>query len=350
MTDMDDKQIVRHNRKQLWTCLPETPASVSPAQSLTVVMPVFNAMPFLDLAIVSILAQTHNDFRLAIYDDHSDDGSYELALVWASRDLRISVVRGDRRLGPSGSSAAAAALASGQFVARMDADDIATPDRLVIQLQALLDDPGAVLVGSVFDMIDSEDRLIRPAAFGNIRGTSPPFAHASIFYRRTAFEAAGGYRGETDYFEDQDLYARIAKIGRILVIDRPLIKLRFAGQHARLRDDRAQVLELISRHYHPVGGNPADNPRKLIEPLAFYSVGVLAVMGLERPKLLGMMLRRGSFARPFIAVTVMAFIALAEIWPQLARGLNWLIGRSRAQRIDHRGAVHTVRVWNFVPE
>jgi glycosyltransferase involved in cell wall biosynthesis len=331
----------------LEACLVEAPASDQAAQSLTVVMPVFNALPYLDQAIASIAAQTHSDFQLAIYDDHSNDGSYELALAWASRDPRISVVRGDRRLGPCGSSAAAAALATGQFVARMDADDIATPDRLAVQLRALLDDPTAVLVGSVFDMIDGENRLLRPAAFGQIRTTLPPIAHASILYRRAAFEAAGGYRSETDYFEDQDFYARISKIGRMLVIDRPLIKLRFAGQHARLRDDRSHVLELISRHYRPAERNSAGASGGLLEPLAFYSVGVLAVMGLERPRLLGLMIRRGNFSPPFAALAVLAFIAVAEVSPRLARGLNYLIGRLRAQWIDHRHAVHSVRVWQF---
>jgi hypothetical protein len=133
----------------------------------------------------------------------------------------------------------------------------------------------------------------------------------------------------------------------MLVIDRPLIKLRFAGQHARLRDDRRQVLELISRHYRPAGRNPPGASGGLLEPLAFYSVGVLAVMGLERPKLLGLMLRRGNFSPPFAALAVMAFIAVAEVSPRLARGLNYLIGRLRAQRIDHRHAVHSVRVWQF---
>lgn len=314
---------------------------------VTVVMPVYNGLPYLEQAIASIMAQTLRDFRLAIYDDHSDDGSYDHALAWASRDPRISVLRGDRRLGPSGSSAAAAALAKSEFVARMDADDIAVHDRLEIQLQTLLKNPDAVLVGSVFDMIDGDNRLIRPAALGQIGRTTPPIAHASIFYRRAAFEAAGGYRAETDYFEDQDFYMRIAKVGKVLVVDRPLIKLRFAGQHARLRDDRAQVLEMISRHYRPIGGNPAGREGRCLEPLAFYSVGVLAVMGLEQPRLLGLMLRRGNFSRPFVALAVLAFIGLAELSPRIARGLNEMIGSLRATRIDRGSAGHSVRAWDF---
>jgi glycosyltransferase involved in cell wall biosynthesis len=328
-------------------CLSELPASGSPAASLTVVMPVYNGLPYLDQAIASIVAQTHRDFTLAIYDDHSDDGSYEQAVAWARRDPRISVVRGDRRLGPSGSSAAAAALATSEYVARMDADDIATPDRLVVELQTLLDNPDAVLVGSIFDMIDGNGNLIRRAALGQNRGGNPPIAHASILYRRAAFESVGGYRDETDYFEDQDLYLRMGRVGKVLVIDRPLLRLRFAGQHARLRDERISVLESISQQFTQVCNRPADNGAKSIEPLAFYSVGVLSVMGLERPGLLSLMLHRSKFDRPFETLAVIAFIALAEVSPRLARGINAFIRKLRAGRTSSQGAGYSAHVWIF---
>jgi glycosyltransferase involved in cell wall biosynthesis len=160
---------------------------------VTVVMPVHNAMPYLDAAIESVLAQTHTRFGLAIYDDASSDGSYQRALDWASRDKRIAVKRGETRLGPCGSSNAAARLAETELVARMDGDDIAMPERLELQLKALHDHPDAVLVGSTFDMIDGEGQIIRPAVPSRIAGAAPPFAHPSIMYRRSAFEAAGGY-------------------------------------------------------------------------------------------------------------------------------------------------------------
>jgi hypothetical protein len=331
-------------------CLSELPASGSPAASLAVVMPVYNGLPYLDQAIASIVVQTHRDFTLAIYDDHSDDGSYEQAVAWARRDPRISVARGDRRLGPSGSSAAAAALARSEFVARMDADDIAAPDRLAIELQTLLDNPDAVLVGSIFDMIDGDGNLIRGAALGQVRGGNPPIAHASILYRRAAFDAVGGYRDETDYFEDQDLYLRMGRVGKVLVIDRPLLQLRFAGQHARLRDERIPVLESISKQYARGCKGSSGDGAKSIEPLAFYSVGVLSVMGLERPRLLSLMLHRSKLDRPFVTVAVLAFIALAEVSPRLARGFNAFIRKLRAARFGPRAAGHSAHVWTFETE
>jgi glycosyltransferase involved in cell wall biosynthesis len=317
-------------------------------REITVVMPVYNALPYLDAAIASIMDQTLTQFRLAIYDDHSDDGSYERALVWAQRDPRISVARGERRLGPSDSSNAAAMLATTEFVARMDADDVAMPERLALQLEIMKAHPEAVMVGALFEMIDGTGTVIRPAMRRHLNAATPPIAHASIFYRHAAFQAAGGYRTDTDYFEDQDLYRRLGQVGALLYIDVPLVQLRFAGQHARLRDSRTQVLERISRYYQSddlINGKTA----KRLDPVAFYAVGVLAVLGLERPHLFGMMIRRASFRRPLKALAVLAFTGLAEISPRLARGLNALIARLRSGWFADPVTAPAVQVWTFDP-
>lgn len=318
-----------------------------PMYDVTVVMPVFNALPYLDEAIASILAQTLTDFRLAIYDDHSTDGSYERALEWAARDRRIGVTRGERRLGPCGSSNAAANLADSDFVARMDADDIAAPDRLAIQLEALRRDPSAVLVGSVFDMIDGAGHLIRSAALGQTVGDAPPIAHSSMLYRREVFDAVGGYRERTDYFEDLDLYRRMAAHGTLLVVDRPLIGLRFAGQHARLRDDREDVVERINLRHQPQGQTEPTAKGRTISPMAFYSIAVLAVLGLERPRLVGLMLRRLHFHLPAQTLAILGFVAVAEVSPHLARVINRMIGRFRAGPAGVRGAAPEVHAWTF---
>jgi glycosyltransferase involved in cell wall biosynthesis len=313
---------------------------------VTVVMPVYNALPYFDQATASILAQTMPDFRLAIYDDHSDDGSYERALDWARRDPRISVTRGARRLGPVGSSNAAALLATSEFIARMDADDIAMPERLAIQLEVLKAHPQAVLIGSIFEMIDGSGTVIRAATRGQSNWPNPPIAHTSILYRRAAFLTAGGYRQDTDYFEDQDLYRRMAQVGQLVVVDVPLIQLRFAGQHARLCDSRMDVLEQINRQYLP--GIVHDTiPAQWIDPVAFYSVGVLAVLGLQPPHLFWTMIRRASFDRPLTALAVLTFVGLADISPRMARGLNEWFGKLRSGGFAKSAARPSIRIWTF---
>lgn len=300
-------------------------------------MPVYNALPYLDPAVESILAQTWQDFRFAIYDDHSSDGSYERALEWAARDDRISVTRGEVRLGPCASSNAAAALAQTELVARMDADDVAAPNRLELQLQALRDHPEAVLIGSTFDMIDASGRVIRRPTPGRILGRAPPFAHPSIMFRKRDFDAVGGYKPNTDYFEDLDLYRRMAKRGSLLVINAPLISMRFAGQHARLRDNRDDVLRKIDRLYRddPHGGQP--DPK--VSDMAYYSVAILSILALERPRMLREMIRRASFAHPARAAVVLAMVGMAEVSPRFARLMGQMTSAVRerltAGRLGH---------------
>lgn len=312
---------------------------------VTLVMPVHNALPYLDPAIESVVTQTLRDFRFAIYDDSSTDGSYERALEWSARDPRITVQRGERKLGPCGSSAAAASLADTEFVARMDADDICMPERLAYQLAVMQANPDAVLIGSTFEMVDARGRVIRRPVMGALAGFAPPIAHSSIFYRRQAFLAAGGYRENTSYFEDQDLYRRLSRHGHLLVTQRPLMQVRFAGQHARLRDDRQQVLQGIDKLYNRDAGRPSKGART-ISPMAFYAVSVLAVLNLNRPGLLWLMMDRADFRHPLKALFVTCFVALAELSPRAARSLNQFLGWTRTFR-SARIPAREIDAWRF---
>lgn len=307
-------------------------------------MPVYNALPYLDEAIDSILKQSFADFRYMIYDDHSNDGSYACALAWAQKDSRITVVRGSERLGPCGSSNAAASLAQTDLVARMDADDVAMPGRLQAQLEALIDYPEAVMVGSTFDQIDASGQVWTPAKPGRARGDTPPIAHPSILYRRNAFEAAGGYRESTDYFEDRDLYHRMAAIGSIVVVNRPLLKIRYAGQHARLGDDPESILKSVNRLY--ASAKVRRSFKRPIAPMAFYTLCNLAMFGEMRPAIFKLMIHRMSFAEPLRALLVAAIVVLTVASPKAAK-ICWLavtrIRHALAPTVDARKAVY---VWN----
>jgi glycosyltransferase involved in cell wall biosynthesis len=270
-------------------------------------MPVYNAGPYLDAAVESILGQTFADFRFFAYDDCSTDGSYERLLEWQRRDDRIDVLRGERRLGPVGSSNAAARAAGTPFVARMDADDIAAPDRLEVQLASLLAHERAVLVGSTFHMIDGRGRITRRAVPARIGGRSPP-AHPTILYRREAFEACGGYRDGTEYFEDRDLIGRMAAIGDVLIVNRALLSLRFAGQHARLKDDARKVEASINRLFAKRGPETQQ-----LHPMTFYRLAILKIHAAQRPAMMGKVLRKMNFGEWRDALAVLALIGAGNV-------------------------------------
>lgn len=217
-------------------------------QAVSVVMPVRNAMPFLDEAVASILAQTHGNFEFVIGDDGSTDGSGERLDQWARRDRRIRLIRNSGAgLGPSGSSNWVVREAIHPLVARMDADDISMPDRLRRQLLALRDHPDAVIVGSLCDIIDETGRRIGGrdrSALRDARGDFP-VAHGSILFRRDSFERVGGYRAICDFWEDRDLLARMVHDGKALVLPEAMYSYRYSPTGCRLVADEARIARAL---------------------------------------------------------------------------------------------------------
>lgn len=272
--------------------------------AVSVVMPVLNAMPYLDDAIASILAQTYSDFELIIGDDNSTDGSREHIREWARRDPRIRVLESDRSQGPAGSSNWVAQAATGALVARMDADDIAHPDRLRRLVEVLASNLDAVLVGSLFESIDQHGRTTRGRDRAALLRTGglPGIAHSSIVYRAAAFRNAGGYSLDHDFYEDLEFYVRMAQQGAILVLPEAYVRYRYSASSSRQTADRGRVHQALEGflQWHALqfgcGGHRVRS-RKV-------SPGVLMVIGSHR-------LWAGN--RPGI---------LGQIWRDAALGWN----------------------------
>lgn len=295
-------------------------AGVLPAVS--VVMPVRNAMPYLPAAIDSILTQSFRDFELIIGDDSSTDGSLECARAIAARDPRIRLICSSVRLGPVGSSNWVAREARAPLVARMDADDISHPDRLILQLKALALNPDAVLVGSLYRLIDSSGRLTRGMDRSTLLPRSlPPIAHTSVFYRKSAFDEVGGYSSESNYFEDADLYRRMAKVGSILVIADELVAYRFAGSGARLKDERRSVeraLNAMPGVLSPNNGRKYQQSTKLA-PEVFREFGTLRLWANQRPAILLQMATRMRLLPLRDSLRVFVWALLCSISPPMVR-------------------------------
>ena len=149
--------------------------------------------------------------------------------------------------------------------------------------------------------------------------TDFPFCHPSIMVRRAAFVAAGGYQARTDYFEDIDLYTRIATHGRCLVVRQPLIDVRMAGQHSRLLDDRTTVVAQLDRPSRLAASS--GRVSQLQSANAVKSIAQLHAYNLERPNLIGYMLKKGSFEDIGSAISALVFITLTQISPTITFAL-----------------------------
>jgi glycosyltransferase involved in cell wall biosynthesis len=301
---------------------------------LSVVMPVHNALPYLDEAIESIVRQSFSDFEFVILDDGSTDGSTEVLRAWAARDKRIRLVEGGTRLGPAGSSNRVVREAAAPIVARMDADDVARPHRLQRQLALLDAQPDAVLAGSLWDVIDENGRKVREADRSRLLRVSPfaPFSHPTIMFRRTVFDAIGGYRPEADRWEDIDLYLRFAAAGRILVIAEPLVSVRHSPVSTRLRDGRDAfekamhlmyccVAEYVrGNDYTPIlmGPHGPAEGEKLMPP-SFITAGSPLVWAGERPGAFRRLATRGLLRWNRGSAIALAWAAWADLSPRTLR-------------------------------
>src|SRR5436305_9543595 len=122
---------------------------------VSVLMPVYNAIRYIGVAVDSVLSQTFSDFEFIIVDDGSTDGSAEILREYAGRDPRIRLIsRPNTGLGFALNEALAVARAP--FIARMDADDECLPERFEKQIQYLRNHPECVLLGSRVLWIDSD--------------------------------------------------------------------------------------------------------------------------------------------------------------------------------------------------
>jgi glycosyltransferase involved in cell wall biosynthesis len=195
-------------------------------------------------SIPSILGQTLADFELVILDDASADDSRAIARDWARRDRRIRLVESDTRLGVVGSADRVVREASAPVCARMDADDVSQPERLRAQWEALGHRPDVPLVGTLGEGIDGDGRTLRPRDRWRLLQPSmfAPFPHGSIMFRRPLFLGLGGYRPACTYWEDHDLYIRMATLGPILVLSDALYRYRFHTASATGRPSRRDRL------------------------------------------------------------------------------------------------------------
>ncbi len=268
-------------------------------------MPVRNALPYLDAAVRSILDQSFGDFEFLIYDDASTDGSTQRLREWARKDARIELFEGKQQLGPALSSREIAAKATAPLVARMDADDLSHPQRLRRQVELLVARPDVGLVASLCEVIDAQGQFLRTPEYWRLERQScyAPFPHGSITYRKQVYDRAGGYRAECEYWEDQDLVVRMARLAPLLVIPESLYQNRLTLRSTRVTSDHERVERAVDLMYRSMSAleqrgsydalltAEASRPGKY-DPRVFIAAGSLLLWAGGKPHVFGRLLQR----------------------------------------------------------
>lgn len=198
---------------------------INPA--ISVLMPVYNAAPYVGKAITSILKQDFSDFELVIVDDGSKDNSLAVINEFASKDARIKVVSRENK-GISATRNELIALASADIIAWMDADDIALPQRLFVQYDFLAKHAEYVGIGTKTQLIDKDDDPIcvwpgpsdhEAIDHWHISGRGGAIVFPSAMMRRKAVQEVGGFNPDLIGAEDLDLFLRLAEVGKLANVE-----------------------------------------------------------------------------------------------------------------------------------
>ncbi len=275
-------------------------------------MPVHNGALFLRESITSILAQSFSDFEFVILDDASTDGSGRLLREWERADSRIRIIQSDRKLGLSGSSNFVVSAARAALVARMDADDMSDPDRLRRQMDVMKACPDVVAVGTLSDGIDTEGRMIRPRDRWRLVRYSRyiPFPHGSIMFRRSAFDAIGGYDDKFVAGEDQDLCFKMSRMGRVVTLSDVLYHFRYHRTNSTLLTDTRAVEDLKGRHGRSDG-----------ELAALYMLGAMRLWSGQPPRILKQMTANGHLRWNLQSLRALISAGMGAVSPTTLRFL-----------------------------
>lgn len=205
-----------------------------PETSVSVIVPARNAARWLAAALGSMQKQTFRNFELVVVvEGDSVDATADIVAAHAAADPRMRLMRNEGR-------GLVAALQTGlscthaPLVARMDADDVAHPERLSRQVAFLHARPDVALVGTQVQLIDANGQPLgkrtffptEPAELARslvTRGCT--IRHPTVLMRRTALDAVGGYRAAVEHAEDYDLWLRLAE--RFALANLPEVLLEY---------------------------------------------------------------------------------------------------------------------------
>jgi glycosyltransferase involved in cell wall biosynthesis len=197
-------------------------SSVESLPQVTVLIPVYNAERYLLETLRSVSAQTFRDIEILVVDDGSKDSSPQLLADYAVADPRVRVVR-QVNAGISAALNTGIAAARGEYIVRMDADDIMLPERIAAQVSFLQNRTDLGFCACAMEMIDKNGRVFgqyvgRPESIAELESMMAEelpivFTHPTVTYRASAVKAVGGYDKRYEPCEDMELFGRLISAG-----------------------------------------------------------------------------------------------------------------------------------------
>lgn len=221
---------------------------------VSIVMSVYNADKYLSQAIKSVLNQTYENFEFIIIDDGSKDNSLAIMNRFAKEDDRIKVIHKENS-GLTKSLNIGLRETQGEYIARLDADDIWSPSKLEKQIDFLETNNDYALVGTAYDEIDDNDHIIHSkqrvvlmTENSQIRDNIVrfnPFFHSSVVFRKEVLETIGFYNERFKYTQDYEFWVRIMSMYKIANLPEVLASRRYAEGMISIDKEKEQRMYAI---------------------------------------------------------------------------------------------------------
>lgn len=210
---------------------------------ISVILPVHNGEKYVYEAVQSILNQSFKDFELLVINDASTDNT--LSIIESFSDSRLKLINIDKQTSLADVLNIGISQSICKYIARMDADDISEPSRLLLQYEFMEQNPDVVVSGGNITLIDAKGVIIGNRKYklkdSDLRKNIfifSPFAHPATIIRKEALLKVNGYTKGLSKVEDIDLWFRISKEGMFANINEYILKYRVLNTSQSLSNVR----------------------------------------------------------------------------------------------------------------
>ncbi|WP_082885571.1 MULTISPECIES: glycosyltransferase family 2 protein [Methylomonas] len=217
---------------------------------ISVIMAVYNGEKYLEEAVDSILNQSYFNFELIIIDDASIDATQEILFYLSKKDGRISILRNKRNLGAAKARNKGLHLARGSFIAIMDADDYAFPNRLQKQIEYMTTHHEIAVCGGYMEIYEKNGSIIKTLEENEEIRARLLFEnciwHPTVMFRKEIVLKTG-CRYRTQSAEDYDFFIRLSRCHEIIFRNIPEVLTKYRIHPNNDRTEYAATQRALSR-------------------------------------------------------------------------------------------------------
>lgn len=244
-------------------------------KNITVLMPVYNDSEFLRSSMNSILNQTYRDFEFLIIDDGSVDETEKI--INGIDDSRINYKKITHK-GIAGALNYGLKISSGDWIARIDADDVNPPDRLKSQIDFLNKNPGHDVIAGRSVYFKNNGKIlffIKPpendSEIKKMLNLHNPINHSSVMFNKRKIITDGGYDENFKCYEDFELWFRMRDKLKFKIIPEVLVYTRLRKNSLTKKSDKNQIRELLFKNaFHKEETSKSADEKKFWHNILFW--------------------------------------------------------------------------------